>query len=99
MADDRRSSQAAAYQNAKAHLTGGVANRVNADVVDQRRGSVDGRPRHCNLELARQICEFRVERRPLAKELAIRPRIDDFVAGDSSEMVGSDVAHAVATGL
>ena len=40
-----------------------------------------------------------MERRPLPHELGTRPRIDDLVARDAGEVVGGDVADAVAAGL
>ena len=54
---------------------------------------------HRDLELARQVGEFRVEARPLAQQLGIGARIDDFVGGGAGVLVGTDVADAVAAGL
>ena len=40
-----------------------------------------------------------MDRRPLAQDLGIGPRIGDLVGGGTGEMVGGDVADAVAGGL
>ena len=40
-----------------------------------------------------------MQRRPLPDDLAIRPRIVDLVGRDAGEMIGRDVADAVAAGL
>ena len=99
MADDRCASEPAADQHAKSDLAGLVAHRVHADIVDERRGAIDRRPAHCNLEFPRQIGEFGVKRRPLAEELGVGAGIDDLVAGNAREMIGGDVAHAISAGL
>ena len=54
---------------------------------------------HRDLELARQIAEFRMETRPLAQQFGIGPRIDDLVCGGTCEVVRTDVADAIAAGL
>ena len=51
---------------------------------------------HRDLELARQEREFRMERRPLPDDLAPGARIFDFVRGRAGEMIGGDVADAIA---
>ena len=66
-----------------------------ADVVELDRGAIDRRAGHRDLEFSRQEQEFRVERRPLAKDFRIGPRVGDLVGGDAGEMVGGDVADAV----
>ena len=86
MADDRRAAQAAADDDAEADLARVVAHRLQADVVDEDRGAIARRAGDRDLELARQEREFRMERRPLADQLAPRPRIDDLVAGDAGEV-------------
>ncbi len=52
-----------------------------------------------DLELARQEDEFRVQRRPLPQDLGIGARIDDLVGAGAGEVIGGDVADAVAGGL
>ena len=52
-----------------------------------------------DLELARQEREFGMLRRPLPQDLAIGARIRDLVGGDAGEMIGRDVADAIARGL
>ena len=99
MADHRRAAQAAADIDGKAELAGRVALDVQADVVDLDRGAVALGAGDRDLELARQEDEFRMQRRPLPEDLGIGPRIDDLVGGGAGEMVGGDVADAVARGL
>ena len=43
-------------------------------------GAADG-----DLEFARQECELRMQRAPLAQDLAVRPRVDDFVGCDAGQ--------------
>ena len=38
-------------------------------------------------------------RRPLADDLAVRPRIIELIGGDAGQVIGGDVAHAVAARL
>ena len=73
--------------------------RTQADVVPGSRGAVLGRAADGDLELARQERELRMQRAPLAQDLAVGPRIDDLVGGDAGEAVAGDVADAVAAGL
>src|SRR5690554_4641520 len=56
--------------------------------------AVDG-----NLELARQVGEFRMERGPLADDLAPGARIDDLVSRNTGELVRRGIADTVAAGL
>jgi len=56
--------------------------------------AVDG-----DLELARQVGEFRVEGGPLADDFAPGARVDDFIRSHTGELVGGGVAQAVAAGL
>ena len=98
-ADDRRAAHAAADAHLEADLAGVVLAQHEADVVPRRRGAVFGRAADGDLELARQERELRVERAPLAQDLAVRPRVDDLVGGDAGEAVAGDVPDAVAAGL
>jgi hypothetical protein len=72
---------------------------VQADVVEPGDGAVFAGAGYGDLELARQEGEFRVEGAPLAQDLGQRARVDDLVGGDAGELVGGDVADAVARGL
>ena len=76
-----------------------AAHDVHADVVHQRCGAIVGRPGHGNLELARQVAEFGMKRRPLPDDLAPGARILDFVRRDARKVIRGDVADAVAAGL
>ena len=98
-ADEGRPAEAAADIDGKAELALFVAHDLEPDVVrlDDRavmRSAIDG-----DLELARQEREFRMERRPLAQDLGVGPRIGDLVVRDAGEMVRGNVAHAIARGL
>ena len=72
---------------------------MNADVVHQRSCAIVRRAAYRNLEFARQIRELRMERRPLPEQLRVGTRVDELVPGDAGEVIGGDVAHAVAAGL
>ena len=99
VADDRRAPEPAADDDAEADLARFTQLRVQADVMHERRRPVRGRAVDRDLELARQVVEFRMEGGPLADQLAPDEGIDDLVARHAGEMVGGDVAHAVAGSL
>jgi hypothetical protein len=99
LADHRRPAEPATDEHAKAALTCGVLDDLQADVMDLGRSAVALGPGHGDLELARQIGEFGMQRRPLADDLAIGARIDQLVGGDAGQLVGGDVADAIAAGL
>ena len=67
--------------------------------MDLDRGTVIGRARHRDLELARKIGEFRVQARPLTDQFADRAGIGNLVRRDTGPLVGRDIADAVAAGL
>ncbi len=97
--DERRPPEPAADIDRETQPAGLVALEVEADVMDLHRRAVVLRAGDGDLELPRQEDEFRVERRPLPKDLGIGPRIGDLVARGAGEMVGGDVSDAVARGL
>ena len=100
LADHRRAAHAAADIDGEAELARRRSRFTSqADVVELDRGAVVLGAGHRDLELARQEDEFRVERRPLAEDLGIGPRVGDLVGGGAGELVGGDVADAVARGL
>jgi hypothetical protein len=98
-ADDRRAAHAAAHQHLEADLAGGVLQQLQADVVPGDGGAVLVRAGDGDLELARQEGEFRVQRAPLAQDLAVGPRVHHLVGRDAGQRVAGDVADAVAAGL
>ncbi|MNT04826.1 hypothetical protein D3C72_1394190 [compost metagenome] len=98
-AQDRRAAQAATGQDAQARFTLGVLVGVDADVVHLHHGAVVLRGRDRDLELARQEGEFRLERAPLAQQFGQHARVHRLVRRNAGEVVGGDVAHAVARGL
>ena len=98
-ADDRRAAHAAADQHLEADLAGVVLQQLQADVVPADGGAVFARAGDGDLELARQEGELRVQRAPLAQDLAVGPRVDHLVGRDAGQRVAGDVADAVAAGL
>ena len=97
--DHRRAPQTAARPDLEAQLALRVSQQLQTDIVDLHRCAIAGRRRDCDLEFARQKREFGMEGRPLTQQLAIGPRIDEFIGRNTGEMVGGDIAHAVAAGL
>ncbi len=95
-ADHRRAALSAAHDDAKAGPAGLVADRLRPDVVDEDGRPVMGRAGDGDLELARQMREFGVQRRPLPDQLAPGARIDDLVGRHAGQRVAGGVAHAVA---
>ncbi len=92
-------AEAAAYIDLEAGFAGGVAFGEDADVVHAHGGAIDGTAGDGDLEFARQVGEFRMVGGPLAQDLRKQARVDDFIARGTREMIGGDVAHAVAAGL
>ncbi len=72
---------------------------AQADVVDLDRGAIMGGAGYGDLELARQERKFRMRARPLPQELRRRARVLDLVRRDAGEMIGGDIADAIAGGL
>ena len=99
LGDHRRAALAAADIDGKAQFALVVLLQMQADVVGLDGCAVALRPGHRNLELAGQIGEFRMHRRPLAQDFCIGPGVGNLVGGSAREMVGSHVADAVAAGL
>jgi hypothetical protein len=99
LTDDRRAAKSAAGDDFEAGFAVRSSHDVHADVVHHRGGPVLRRAGNCNLELARQVGKFGVESRPLADDLAPRPRVLDLVRRHAREMIGSHVANAVAARL
>ena len=94
-ADHRRAAKTAAGQDIGHHRVARTA-QIHAHIVDRRRGAILGRPADRDLEFARQVGELGMESAPLPQQLGIGARIDRFVGRDPREMVGRDVADAVA---
>ena len=65
----------------------------------QRSRAVLGRTCYRDLEFTGQVGEFRMKRRPLANDLAPGPRIFEFIGRDPGQMIGCNVANAIAAGL
>ena len=99
LADHRRATKSAAYDDAVAHLARIVLHDADADVVDIHRGAVFFGARNGDFELARQIFEFRMQSGPLTDQLGRGTRIFDFIGCHACQMVGGDVAYAIARGL
>src|SRR5262245_34000967 len=99
VSDHRRAAETAADIDGETKLARGIALQVQPDVMDLNRGAVALGTGHGDLELARQEDEFRVQRRPLPEDLGIGPGVGDFIGGRAGEVIGGDVANAVAGGL
>ena len=99
LADHRRASLPTPDDHLEANITRGVAAYDQADIVDLDRGAVVFGTGHRDLEFTRQEREFGVQARPLANDLAIDPRVLDLVRGGAGEMIGGDIADAVARSL
>ena len=97
--DDGRAAQPAAHKHAVANLARRVLHYMHADVVHGGGGAVAGAGRESKLEFARQPVEFGVKCCPLAGEFAVGARVEQFVLRHAGEMVGCDIANAVAAGL
>ena len=52
-----------------------------------------------NFEFAWQISELRVKCRPLTQHFRPRPRVGNFIRCNAGEMIGGDIANAVAGSL
>ena len=99
LANDRRAAQATAHQHFETDFAVRPALEVQADVMHFGSSAVGRRTGDGDFELARQVVELGVHRRPLADDLAVRPRIVYFIRRNAGEVIGRGVADAVATGL
>ena len=99
VADHRRTAETATRQDGglDAAIVGAV--ETNADIVDLDGSTVGAGTSDGNLELARQIGEFRVKRGPLTDQLTPGTWIDCLVVRDTGELVSRGIADAVAAGL
>ncbi len=95
----RRAALPAADINGKAKLARLVLLQLQADIVHLNGRTVMLGPDNRNLELARQIGKFRVQRRPLPQDFGKRAWVRHFVGGSTCKMVGSHIANAIAGGL
>ena len=98
-AENRGAAKAAADQHAIAEFALFVFHDMNADVVHHHSGAIILGAVESEFEFTRQIGEFRMEGTPLAHDLGVGTRIDDFVGCDAGVLVGGVVAHVVARGL
>ena len=98
MRDHRRTAHAAADEDLRAQHT--VARQqLDTDIMQPHRRAVLVGGDHRDLELARQIGEFRVEGRPLPQQLGPGARIGDLIGGGPGELIRRDVADAIARRL
>src|SRR3546814_15619435 len=81
----RHAAQATADVHRIAEFAPFVADDVNADVMRAGGGAIAGRRRKRKFELAWQPVEFRMERRPLPGDLAIR-RSEERRVGKSGSL-------------
>ncbi len=97
--DHRRATEAAPDIDPEAQRARRVLDDLQADVMRLDHGAVALGPGHGDLELPRQEGILGVQRRPLPQDLGIGARIRDLVGSGAGEMVGGDVADAIARGL
>ena len=98
-ANHRCAAHATAHKHLKTHLTLGIAQHAQANVVPSNGGTVFDRPCDGDLELAWQVSELRVQGAPLAQHFGIRTWVHRFVHRNARALVAGDVANAVAAGL
>ena len=67
--------------------------------MGERGGAVAFGGREGDLELARQVVEFGVKGGPLARDFAVGAWVYQFVGGHAGQVIGGDIAYAVAGGL
>ena len=96
LGDHGRTPQPAAYPDFPTDLAGPVHRRLQTDVMETDGRPVVRRTGHRNLELARQIREFRMQARPLTDDLGHWTRIDNLVCGGTGELVSGHIANAIA---
>ena len=102
VADQRGDHRGAAHPAARIELRAHFAVTLDdphPDIVQPHRRAVFFRRDHRDLELAGQVGELRVEARPLAHQLGIGAGVDHLVRRRAREVIGRDVADAVAAGL
>jgi len=97
--DHRRAPHATAHVDREAQRAVVVVHQLEPDVVPAGGRAVLAAAADGDLELARQERELRVQRAPLAQDLAPGARVGDLVGCHARQHVGGDVAHAVAAGL
>ena len=103
IADARRNHRGAAHAAAnvkrRADLARLVLHNLDADIMQAHRCTVCLGCDNSDFEFAWQIHEFGMEARPLAQQLGIGARVNQLVARGSCEMIGRDIADAIAAGL
>ena len=102
ISDFRRDHRGAAHTTADEDATAEntvTLHQLDADIVQAHCRAVFGRGDDRDLELARQIAEFRVEGAPLAQQFGPDARIGDLVGCGPGILVRADVADAISTGL
>ena len=97
--NDRRPAQTTADQNLETQLARSIGQQFHADIVRVNCGSILLTGADCDLELARQKGELRMQGRPLANDFTPGARIFAFVGGYSRELVGRGIANTIAAGL
>src|SRR5262249_37642551 len=83
----------------EARFAGVIFDDLEPNVVGLYGGSVVRRAGYRDLELPRQIREFRVEGRPLPDDLAPDAGIFDFIGSGPRKLVGRGVADAISRSL
>ena len=97
--DHRGPAHAAADEEFRAQFARVIVDQLDADIVQLHRCTVGIAGDHGKFEFPGEIGKLRVKARPLPQQLCPGARIGDFVSGRTSELVGGDIADAVAAGL
>ena len=90
IADQRGDHRGAAHAPARIELRAHFAvplHDADADIVQPHRRAVFFGRDHRDLELARQVAEFRMEARPLAHQLGIGARVSHLVCGSAGKVI------------
>ena len=99
LSDDRRAAHPATDEYCKTHVALFVAHRLQTDVVQLDRCAILRGSGHGDLEFARQKSELRMKSRPLPQHFRPHQRVHDFVGRHTREVIGGDIADAIAAGL
>ena len=98
-ANDGGSAHATAHPHFEADFALCVFDQLQADIVPANGSAVFACPGDGNFEFAGQECELGMQGAPLTQDLRVGSRVDHFVHGHAGQLIGGDVANAVAAGL
>ena len=97
--DHRGAAHAAADEEFRAQFARVIVDQLDTDIVQAHGCPVGVAGDHSEFEFPGEIGKFRVKAGPLPQQFCPRTRIGDFVGGSAGELVGGNVADAIAAGL